>query len=108
MLHSLSQGVGGFLYEVFVDRFDFWLVFGLGAQLVFTARFLVQWLASERAKRSVMPVAFWWLSIAGGGMTLIYGIMRRDAVIIMGQALSVFIYLRNLMLIYKNGPTKAG
>ena len=54
-----------------------------------------------------MPVAFWWLSTIGGLMTLIYGIMRRDAVIIMGQTLSVFIYARNLMLISKNGGGKA-
>jgi lipid-A-disaccharide synthase-like uncharacterized protein len=71
------------------------------AQLVFTARFLVQWIASERAGQSVMPMAFWLLSIVGGMMTLLYGIERREAVIIMGQVLAVFIYVRNMMLIYK-------
>lgn len=107
MLYSLSQNFGNFLHEVFIDKFDFWLIFGLGAQAVFTARFLVQWLASEREGRSVMPVAFWWLSICGGMMTLIYGVMRRDAVIIVGQAMSVFIYLRNLMLIYREKNAKS-
>jgi lipid-A-disaccharide synthase-like uncharacterized protein len=101
MLYSLSRDIGGFLYDVFVNRFDFWLVFGVGAQVLFTARMLVQWLASEKAGRSVVPVAFWWLSITGGMMTLIYGIVRHDAVIILGQITSVFIYVRNLMLIYK-------
>jgi lipid-A-disaccharide synthase-like uncharacterized protein len=77
-------------------------VFGLLAQLVFTARFLVQWLASEKAGRSVVPMAFWFLSIVGGTMTLVYGIQRREPVIIMGQTLSIFIYVRNVMLIFKN------
>ena len=102
MIYSLSQSVGDYLYDVFVTRFDLWLVFGLLAQLVFTARFLVQWLASEKAGRSVVPMAFWFLSIVGGTMTLVYGIQRREPVIIMGQVLSIFIYIRNVMLIFKN------
>lgn len=102
MIYSLSQSVGEYLYDVFVTRFDLWLVFGLLAQLVFTARFLVQWLASEKAGRSVVPMAFWFLSIVGGTMTLVYGIQRREPVIIMGQTLSIFIYVRNVMLIFKN------
>lgn len=105
MLFSLSQdfanGLGAYLYDVFVMRFDFWLAFGVIAQLVFTARFLVQWIASERAGVSVMPVSFWLLSIIGGVMTLIYGLVRREPVIIMGQCLAVFIYIRNLMLLRK-------
>ncbi|MDB5595414.1 MAG: hypothetical protein JWM36_2375 [Hyphomicrobiales bacterium] len=100
MIFSLSQNLGDYLYDVFVQRFDFWLAFGIVAQLVFTARFLVQWIASERAGQSVMPMAFWLLSIVGGMMTLLYGIERREAVIIMGQVLAVFIYVRNMMLIY--------
>jgi lipid-A-disaccharide synthase-like uncharacterized protein len=102
VIYSLSQAIGDYLYDVFVTRFDLWLVFGILAQLVFTARFLVQWLASERAGRSVVPLAFWILSITGGTMTLVYGIQRREPVIIMGQALSIFIYIRNVMLIFKN------
>ena len=102
MIYSLSQAVSEYLYDVFVTRFDMWLVFGLLAQLVFTARFLVQWWASEQAGRSVVPIAFWFLSIAGGSMTLVYGIQRREPVIIMGQALSIFIYARNVMLIFKH------
>jgi len=100
MLVAFSQGLRDYLYDVFVARFDLWLAFGLVAQLLFTARFLVQWFASERAGRSVMPLAFWYLSLAGGSMTLVYGLVRREPVIILGQITAVLIYARNLMLIY--------
>jgi lipid-A-disaccharide synthase-like uncharacterized protein len=76
-----------------------WVFFGLCAQLMFTGRFLVQWLASEKAKKSVMPVAFWYFSLAGGVMLLAYAIHRADPVFILGQGLGVVIYLRNLWLI---------
>lgn len=99
MIYSLSRDFGNYLYDVFVLKFDVWFAFGLGAQLVFTGRFLVQWIESEREGRSVVPVAFWVLSLVGGVMTLIYGLARRDAIIILGQVLANFIYLRNLMLI---------
>ena len=102
MLYTWPQNVLDYVYDVFVARFDFWLAFGIVAQLIFTARFLVQWIASERAGRSTVPLAFWILSIVGGMMTLAYGIERREAVIIMGQVLAVFIYIRNLMLIFRN------
>ena len=98
---QLSRDLGTYLYDVFVTRFDFWLAFGIVAQLLFGARFVVQWIASERAGRSVMPLTFWFFSMGGGVLTLIYGIARRDGVIILGQSLSIFIYLRNLMLIFK-------
>jgi lipid-A-disaccharide synthase-like uncharacterized protein len=101
MLIRLSQDLGAYFYDVFVARFDFWLVFGLAAQLVFGARFIVQWIVSERAGKSVMPLAFWFLSVGGGLMTLIYGLVRREPVIIFGQALSTIIYVRNLMLIFR-------
>ncbi len=102
MIYSLSNDIGDYLIDVFVTRFDFWLFFGLIAQLIFTARMVVQWWASERAGRSVVPIAFWILSLIGGMMTLVYGLQRREAVIIIGQVLAVVIYIRNLMLIYKN------
>jgi lipid-A-disaccharide synthase-like uncharacterized protein len=76
-----------------------WVVFGLFAQLMFTGRFIVQWLASEKARKSVMPVAFWYFSLAGGLMLLAYAIHRADPVFILGQGLGVVIYLRNLWLI---------
>lgn len=82
-----------------------WLaLFGLAAQAVFMSRMLVQWIASERARASVMPVAFWWLSLAGAVMLLVYGIMRADIVIILAQAFGFAIYARNLWLIHRGGP----
>lgn len=76
-----------------------WVLVGLGGQLMFSARFLVQWLASEKARKSVMPVAFWWFSLAGGVILLSYAIYRRDPVFILGQSMGLAIYLRNLVLI---------
>lgn len=105
MIYAFSDHLRAYLYDVFVAKFDFWLVFGLLAQLTFAARFLVQWIASEKAKDSVIPMSFWFLSIAGGMMTLVYGLVKREPVIIIGQALSTFIYLRNVMLIMKRGRT---
>ena len=67
---------------------------------MFTMRFVVQWLASEKAGKSVMPVAFWFFSIGGGLLLLVYAIQRKDPVFIAGQGLGLFIYVRNLMLIY--------
>lgn len=80
------------------------LIFGLVAQSMFFMRFFVQWLASERQKKSVMPNAFWWFSLVGGLMLLAYGFLRRDLVIILGQGVGVFIYLRNIWFIY--GPAR--
>ena len=77
------------------------LVLGFTAQILFSARFLVQWIASERAKKSVVPISFWFLSLAGGGLLLIYAIGRKDPVFILGQSVGVIIYSRNLYFIYK-------
>ena len=80
-----------------------WLVVGVGGQLMFTARFLIQWWASEKAGRSVVPVAFWWFSIAGSLIVLAYGIHKVEPVIIIGQLPGTVIYARNLWLIRKEG-----
>lgn len=77
----------------------FWLAIGFLGQALFSARFLVQWVVSERARRSVVPLAFWLLSLAGGITLLVYAIHRKDPVFIVGQASGLFIYTRNLMLI---------
>lgn len=76
-----------------------WVLFGFFAQALFMMRFLIQWIASERARKSVIPVAFWYFSLAGGLTLLAYAIHRRDPVFIFGQALGTVIYLRNLWLI---------
>ena len=88
-----------FLHHVFVEQFDLWMLLGFGAQAMFTGRFLVQWIASERARRSVMPVAFWMFSLVGGALLLVYAIHRRDPVFILGQAAGLIVYSRNLSLI---------
>ena len=108
MLIQYGQALGDYLYDVFVAKFDFWLAFGLIAQLFFTARFLVQWISSERAGKSVVPMAFWFFSMGGGLMTLVYGIVKREPVIIVGQALATIIYIRNIMLIVKNRGQAVG
>ncbi len=77
----------------------FWICFGFTAQAAFAARFVVQWIASERAGRSIVPMLFWYLSMIGGLMLLTYAISRMDPVFIVGQAGGVFIYARNIYLI---------
>ena len=79
-----------------------WIGLGLLGQALFSARFVVQWLASERVRRSIVPTAFWWLSLAGGATLLTYAIWRRDPVFILGQGAGLFVYVRNLMLIRQN------
>lgn len=82
--------------------FEFWwVVFGLGGQLMFSGRFIVQWIASEKAGRSVIPLAFWYFSIAGGVILFAYAVYRQDPVFILGQSLGLFIYSRNLWLIFR-------
>lgn len=107
MLMELSEDIRAYVYDTFIARFDFWLAFGIAAQLLFGARFVVQWVASERAGRSVVPLAFWFFSMAGGVMTLVYGLVRREPVIILGQSLSLVIYLRNLVLIFRERGREA-
>ena len=76
-----------------------WLAVGFLGQGMFTLRFVVQWVHSERARKSVVPVAFWYFSLAGGVTLLVYAVYREDPVFIVGQGLGLAIYLRNLRLI---------
>ena len=101
MLVELANAVGGYLHDVFINSLDWWVILGLAAQGLFTMRFLVQWIASERAGRSVIPLAFWWFSIVGGVLLLGYALYRKDAVFILGQAFGVFVYLRNLHFVIR-------
>ena len=79
---------------------DAWVIFGLLGQAFFTARFVVQWIASERRGESTVPVAFWYLSLAGGSILLAYALLyRHDLVFTLGQAAGLLVYSRNLMLI---------
>ena len=80
----------------------FWILFGFAAQLIFTARFLVQLLASERKGKSYIPVSFWYLSLVGAAMLLIYAVFwKHDPVVALGQSTGGIVYVRNLMLIKK-------
>lgn len=78
-----------------------WVALGLGAQVVFGMRFIVQWLHSERAGRSVVPIAFWHLSLVGGAAMTAYAIYREDPVFIIGQGLGLAVYVRNLWMIHR-------
>jgi lipid-A-disaccharide synthase-like uncharacterized protein len=80
---------------------DLWLIVGFAGQAMFSMRFIVQWIMSEREKRSMIPLAFWYFSLAGGLSLLIYAIHRKDPVFILGQGSGLFIYVRNLYLIYR-------
>ena len=77
------------------------IVVGFGGQGLFASRFILQWLSSESAGKSIIPIGFWYCSLLGGSVTLIYAIWREDPVFISGQGLGLFIYLRNLILIYR-------
>ncbi len=79
-----------------------WLVLGFSAQAMFSMRFIIQWIASERAQRSIVPETFWYFSFAGGFMLFIYALHRMDPVFIIGQGTGLFIYSRNIYLIWKN------
>ena len=76
-----------------------WLLLGFGGQFFFSARFLVQWLMSERAGRSVLPIHFWYFSLVGGLLLFCYAIHKRDPVFILGQGMGLVVYLRNLQLV---------
>ena len=91
----------GRILESFGTPEFWWIAFGFGAQAIFFLRFFVQWVASERSKKSVMPNAFWYLSLLGGLMLFTYAVHRRDPVFIVGQSTGSFIYIRNLVLIYR-------
>jgi lipid-A-disaccharide synthase-like uncharacterized protein len=81
-----------------------WVTIGLLGQILFTGRMVVQWLASEKQKRSTIPLAFWWLSLGGASMLLIYFVWRKDVIGVLGQSAGWFIYSRNLYFLRRKGP----
>ena len=85
-----------------IDIDKTWLAIGLVGQALFSARFIVQWLQSERVKKSVIPSAFWYFSMAGGLTLLAYAIHRRDPVFIIGQGTGLIIYFRNLQFLWRD------
>lgn len=101
MLVSLSRAVGDYLQNVFLIQLNWWVLLGYAGQSLFSLRFIVQWVASERVGRSVIPVAFWFFSIGGGTLLFVYALYIRDPVFILGQGMGVFVYLRNLYFVYR-------
>jgi lipid-A-disaccharide synthase-like uncharacterized protein len=88
-------------------QLDFWVFFGFIGQAMFTMRFVVQWIASERRKESVIPIAFWYFSLVGGLILLAYAIRRMDPVFIAAYLLNPIIYFRNLYFAYKKKTNAA-
>ena len=88
-------------------KWDAWAIIGFAAQVMFFMRFFMQWLASEKEKRSVVPVSFWYFSVLGGILLLFYAVVRRDPVFIAGQAGGLLIYARNIHLIHKGKPASS-
>jgi lipid-A-disaccharide synthase-like uncharacterized protein len=108
MLVDISHEVGNYLYNVFFMKLTWLVLVGYAGQALFTMRFVVQWIATERARKSVFPVAFWFFSIGGGLLLFIYALTIRDPVFILGQGFGVFVYLRNLYFVYRErGATGA-
>jgi lipid-A-disaccharide synthase-like uncharacterized protein len=101
MLVDLSQEVGTYLHNVFVVKLTWLVLIGYAGQALFTMRFVVQWIATERARRSVIPVAFWFFSIGGGLLLFGYALSIKDPVFILGQGFGVFVYLRNLYFVFR-------
>ena len=87
------------LFAGLQEKWDWWLLLGFAAQAVFASRFVIQWIASEKRRESVIPLSFWYLSLVGSLGLLIYALKRADPVFILAYAFNGFIYIRNLMLI---------
>ncbi len=88
-------------------RFDAWVMLGLVGQALFTARFLVQWIASERRRKSIVPIWFWYLSIIGGTVSFIYAVGIGSLPFALGQITGLVVYTRNLMLIRQGKTAEA-
>lgn len=96
------------MLKSFFDVDHIWLAIGLLGQALFSARFLIQWLASEKVKRSIVPDLFWYFSLGGGIVLFLYAIHRRDPVFMLGQGTGIFIYVRNIyfVLTHRKGVDK--
>lgn len=89
------------------DNLTWWAILGFAGQAIFASRFIVQWIHAERVKRSEIPLAFWYISLAGGIVTFIYAVHIANLVFMLGQGSGIFVYLRNLHLIYAERRRKA-
>ncbi len=105
---SVGYLFGGGAQAPVVKIHDFWTTFGFFGQFLFTGRFLAQWWYTERHKQSLMPRSFWYLSLVGSLMLLIYATAMLDPVIMLGQSLGFIIYTRNLILMSREGKYQTG
>lgn len=101
MLVELLEQLEGQFLTILREGTSLAVIIGLLGQLLFTARFLVQWIASERAGKSIIPLSFWFFSLGGGLVLFGYAVYRKDPVFIIGQAAGIFVYIRNLVLIWR-------
>ena len=106
-MSELLSGISAYFANLTAAE-SLWLGIGFFGQALFFSRWLVQWIASERKSESQIPVAFWYMSLAGSLIVLSYAIHRHDPVFIIGQGTGTLVYLRNLMLIYKQRKRAAG
>ncbi len=102
-----SRGPWEVLLNVSSPAGFLWVTLGFLGQILFTGRMLVQWFVSEREKRSIVPPSFWWMSLVGASMLLVYFIWRREPIGVLGQATGWFVYVRNLWMIHKSKATGA-
>ena len=84
-----------------------WLVIGFSGQILFSMRFILQWIYSEKYRKSIIPISFWYFSLLGGITLLAYAIHKKDPVFIAGQLFGVFVYSRNLYFIYRERKANA-
>ena len=89
-------------YDALLSNLNYWILVGFVGQFFFTMRFVAQWWASEKLKKSVIPLSFWFFSILGGILLFVYALYKKDIVFILGQGFGLFIYVRNIFLIRKS------
>jgi len=102
-LLALHDEFSGTFLEIFWQKItvDHWAMIGFGGQAIFFSRWIVQWIISEKAGKSQIPIAFWWISITGGCITFIYAVAKVEPVLLLGQLLALVMYTRNLVLVFK-------
>jgi len=101
VLTAEAEGSAQWKNELWNNIVDPWFIFGMGAQGLFFLRFIIQWIVSEKRKRSTIPVVFWYISLAGAAATFVYAVHEAQPVFMLAQVLACIIYIRNLMLIYQ-------
>ncbi len=107
-LLALHDEFTGTFLDIFWQKItiDHWAMIGFGGQAIFFSRWIVQWIISEKAGKSEIPIAFWWISITGGCITFVYAVAKVEPVLLLGQLLALAMYTRNLFLVFKERARK--